>query len=55
MKTWKAINGLVAMVCIAGLVGYALHLGQDGAILSLGLAGIAGIAGVKIGGLKSGS
>ena len=41
----KDLTPLVAMVLIAALVGYANHLGIDGAILSAGVAVIAGLGG----------
>lgn len=41
----KDLTPLVAMVLIAALVGYANHLGINGAILSAGVAVIAGLGG----------
>jgi len=39
---------ILAMVCIAGLEAYALHLGIDGALMGLAFASIGGLGGYEI-------
>lgn len=47
-KPASSIAVVAAIVAIAGLVGFALHCGFDGALLTLGVAAIAGLGGVKL-------
>lgn len=47
-KAPPAAAVIVAIIAIGLLVGFALHLGYDGAILTLGVAAIAGLGGVKL-------
>lgn len=44
--------GIAAMLCISVLEGIALYLGVDGAVLSMAVAAIAGIAGYEIKAMK---
>ena len=46
MTGW--IIPLAAMLCIAGLVAFALSQGINGAVMSSGIALIAGIGGYKV-------
>lgn len=43
---------IVAMVCIAGLEGFALSQGVNGAILGIVIAAIAGLGGYEVKALK---
>lgn len=47
-KAPPAAAVIVAICAIAFLIGFALHLGYDGALLTLGVAAIAGLGGVKL-------
>jgi len=47
-KVPPAIAVIVAIVAIAFLIAYALHLGYDGALLALGVGAIAGLGGFKV-------
>jgi len=51
MTKEKGVAGaavIVAIVAIALLVGFALYLGHDGALLALGLVAISGLGGFEL-------
>lgn len=47
-KAPAAAAVIVAIIAIAFLIGFALHLGHDGALLTLGVGAIAGLGGFKV-------
>lgn len=51
MKNWN--KTIVATICIAILLALALWRGIDGALLSAGIAAIAGLGGYALGKKKS--